>query len=239
MLILPHISSGDGSTYWKVHESNDLIPMDSLQIQAHKTQRKRAGLVSFVRRLKGDPYSEFNWRVMTRRAPHMVLAVANELEEIVDDWRFLSANGVGDLPDDDFQSAVALKRLMCSLLLKHDQMNLVGNDNSDFNNGKDSLTFASSSSSSSSSSAAAAAAAASSSTVGRTTSTCALCFERDSDTLYLPCGHFGSCSVCAEQMKEANECPFCRQPIQSRKRVYNCSLVIDNDDSDDDDDKAH
>ena len=46
---------------------------------------------------------------------------------------------------------------------------------------------------------------------------CALCFEKERDTAYLPCNHFAACSECAEKCKE--QCPFCRQPVTGTMKL--------------------
>ncbi|KAL1525980.1 hypothetical protein AB1Y20_020806 [Prymnesium parvum] len=46
---------------------------------------------------------------------------------------------------------------------------------------------------------------------------CIICFERQKDTVFVPCGHLVSCSTCAELVVN---CPSCRQPISSKIKTY-------------------
>jgi len=44
---------------------------------------------------------------------------------------------------------------------------------------------------------------------------CVICFDSDSDAVYLPCGHGGICYVCAQELlKVKKECHFCRSEIR-------------------------
>ena len=50
---------------------------------------------------------------------------------------------------------------------------------------------------------------------------CAICFENEKETLFLPCGHFSCCSDCAIKVtKETNCCPICRKAINVVHPVY-------------------
>ncbi|CAD5116706.1 DgyrCDS5562 [Dimorphilus gyrociliatus] len=45
---------------------------------------------------------------------------------------------------------------------------------------------------------------------------CAICFDRDRNTIFTPCFHFTTCFQCAKRL---NLCPMCNKPIKSRCRV--------------------
>ncbi|CEM05609.1 unnamed protein product [Vitrella brassicaformis CCMP3155] len=52
---------------------------------------------------------------------------------------------------------------------------------------------------------------------------CQVCFERDRDTLFLPCMHFALCSRCAARVADGrNKCPMCNAPIGGK---LHCSFV--------------
>ena len=46
---------------------------------------------------------------------------------------------------------------------------------------------------------------------------CKVCFERDIDCVFLPCGHLASCQTCAA---EVNRCIICRQVITESKPIF-------------------
>ena len=46
---------------------------------------------------------------------------------------------------------------------------------------------------------------------------CIICFERQKDTVFVPCAHLVTCSGCAELVAS---CPSCRQPITSKIRTF-------------------
>ncbi|ELT93895.1 hypothetical protein CAPTEDRAFT_64177, partial [Capitella teleta] len=48
-------------------------------------------------------------------------------------------------------------------------------------------------------------------------SLCKVCMANDSDVIFLPCGHFVCCSICASAL---TYCPICRTPIKGTVRVY-------------------
>ena len=40
---------------------------------------------------------------------------------------------------------------------------------------------------------------------------CQICYDREVETVLLPCGHARTCRVCAKQtMQDERKCPFCR-----------------------------
>ena len=45
------------------------------------------------------------------------------------------------------------------------------------------------------------------------TNECAVCLCSEKDTVFIPCGHFYTCNVCAGQLKT---CPICRANITDR-----------------------
>ena len=49
--------------------------------------------------------------------------------------------------------------------------------------------------------------------------TCKICFENDSNILFLPCAHLCSCSKCSENL---TKCPICRRNIDEKVRTYMC-----------------
>lgn len=46
---------------------------------------------------------------------------------------------------------------------------------------------------------------------------CKICFEKECNTAYVPCGHVVACGVCA---LAARECPVCRSAIKNVQRLY-------------------
>jgi len=48
---------------------------------------------------------------------------------------------------------------------------------------------------------------------------CCVCFERERDTLTLPCGHVRMCQHCVKE-SNATICPQCRQRIESVVKVF-------------------
>ena len=47
---------------------------------------------------------------------------------------------------------------------------------------------------------------------------CKICFEREIDTLYLPCSHCIACHRCSDH-ETIKTCPICREEIDSKLRV--------------------
>ena len=51
---------------------------------------------------------------------------------------------------------------------------------------------------------------------GHSLEKCTLCENNIRDVIFMPCGHFGACRVCADKWKlKSNLCPYCRTPIES------------------------
>ncbi|KAH3765925.1 hypothetical protein Pelo_2231 [Pelomyxa schiedti] len=52
---------------------------------------------------------------------------------------------------------------------------------------------------------------------------CLVCFERDVNTVLIPCGHEGLCEDCASLVTSQNpECPVCRSPVEKWVRTFHC-----------------
>lgn len=52
--------------------------------------------------------------------------------------------------------------------------------------------------------------------------TCAICLEKDSNTISLPCGHLCQCYECASKMSDSfYNCPMCNEPLSSYKYAFN------------------
>jgi hypothetical protein len=49
--------------------------------------------------------------------------------------------------------------------------------------------------------------------------TCVVCFDQEATEVYLPCGHWGVCKVCAVR-NECGSCPICREHGGQRMSVY-------------------
>lgn len=45
---------------------------------------------------------------------------------------------------------------------------------------------------------------------------CMVCSDMKRDTLFGPCGHIATCSLCAPRVKK---CLMCKEPVQSRTKV--------------------
>ena len=45
---------------------------------------------------------------------------------------------------------------------------------------------------------------------------CIVCTDAERDTLFMPCGHVTTCSVCAARVKK---CLLCKEHVQSRSKV--------------------
>jgi hypothetical protein len=49
---------------------------------------------------------------------------------------------------------------------------------------------------------------------------CTMCDQRLRDMIYMPCGHFVACRVCAEEWAaRVNTCPICRKDVVSIESV--------------------
>lgn len=58
----------------------------------------------------------------------------------------------------------------------------------------------------------------------KTTKWCVVCFEKENDYAFLPCGHKCVCRGCAEmQFRSATICPICRNQITTIQHIYDIS----------------
>jgi len=57
----------------------------------------------------------------------------------------------------------------------------------------------------------------------RNVSDCVVCFSRPRDVVLVPCGHYGLCELCAQQIyyDGTKECPVCRHKINQIVKVFN------------------
>ncbi|GIY72219.1 hypothetical protein CDAR_219021 [Caerostris darwini] len=44
------------------------------------------------------------------------------------------------------------------------------------------------------------------------------------DTLFLPCGHIATCSLCSPRVKK---CLMCKEPVSSRLKIEECVVCSD------------
>jgi E3 ubiquitin-protein ligase mind-bomb len=51
---------------------------------------------------------------------------------------------------------------------------------------------------------------------------CMVCSDTKRDTLFGPCGHVATCSLCSPRVKK---CLLCKEPVQSRTKVLPNSLL--------------
>ena len=49
---------------------------------------------------------------------------------------------------------------------------------------------------------------------------CQICFEAKKDTILLPCGHYFYCTDCVEKLAHPDVCPYCREKINTKHKVY-------------------
>ena len=49
----------------------------------------------------------------------------------------------------------------------------------------------------------------------KTQQQCKICYEKEINAVYVPCGHHAACFECATKsvMGEKEQCPFCKQPV--------------------------
>jgi hypothetical protein len=54
-------------------------------------------------------------------------------------------------------------------------------------------------------------------------SDCVVCFNRARDVVLIPCGHYGLCEMCAQQLFHdgTKECPICRRKINQIVKLFN------------------
>ncbi|XP_022256765.1 E3 ubiquitin-protein ligase MIB1-like isoform X2 [Limulus polyphemus] len=53
---------------------------------------------------------------------------------------------------------------------------------------------------------------------------CMVCSDMKRDTLFGPCGHIATCSLCSPRVKK---CLMCKEPVQSRTKVEECVVCSD------------
>ena len=56
---------------------------------------------------------------------------------------------------------------------------------------------------------------------------CMVCSDNDRDTVFGPCGHIVTCSICASRVKK---CLLCKEPVLTRNTVmyqYHCLIVVE------------
>jgi len=53
---------------------------------------------------------------------------------------------------------------------------------------------------------------------------CVICLEKRRDTIFVPCGHLGSCLKCCNDLYQ---CPVCRSDILNKVRVSAASVDVD------------
>jgi len=51
---------------------------------------------------------------------------------------------------------------------------------------------------------------------------CMVCSDTKRDTLFGPCGHVATCSLCSPRVKK---CLLCKEPVQSRTKVCGCFVT--------------
>lgn len=52
---------------------------------------------------------------------------------------------------------------------------------------------------------------------------CMVCSDNDSDTVFGPCGHIVTCSICASRVKK---CLQCKEPVLTRNKVIQSYLIL-------------
>nr|XP_006814876.1 PREDICTED: E3 ubiquitin-protein ligase mib1-like [Saccoglossus kowalevskii] len=53
---------------------------------------------------------------------------------------------------------------------------------------------------------------------------CMVCSDMKRDTLFGPCGHIATCSLCSPRVKK---CLLCKEPVQSRTKIEECVVCSD------------
>uniref|UniRef100_S4RMX7 RING-type domain-containing protein n=1 Tax=Petromyzon marinus TaxID=7757 RepID=S4RMX7_PETMA len=53
---------------------------------------------------------------------------------------------------------------------------------------------------------------------------CMVCSDLKRDTLFGPCGHIATCSLCSPRVKK---CLVCKEPVQSRTKIEECVVCSD------------
>lgn len=53
---------------------------------------------------------------------------------------------------------------------------------------------------------------------------CMVCSDMKRDTIFGPCGHIATCSLCSPRVKK---CLMCKEPVQSRTKIEECVVCSD------------
>ncbi|KAB7504897.1 E3 ubiquitin-protein ligase MIB1, partial [Armadillidium nasatum] len=53
---------------------------------------------------------------------------------------------------------------------------------------------------------------------------CMVCSDMKRDTLFGPCGHIATCSICSPRVKK---CLMCKEPVQARTKIEECVVCSD------------
>ena len=51
---------------------------------------------------------------------------------------------------------------------------------------------------------------------------CMVCSDNDKDTVFGPCGHIVTCSICAARVKK---CLLCKEPVLTRNKVMSVTTI--------------
>ena len=51
---------------------------------------------------------------------------------------------------------------------------------------------------------------------------CTVCSDNDRDTVFGPCGHIVTCSICASRVKK---CLLCKEPVITRNKVHHVHFI--------------
>ena len=46
---------------------------------------------------------------------------------------------------------------------------------------------------------------------------CSICWEKEPNMVFIPCGHMAACETCASQLQD---CPICREKITNKQKIY-------------------
>lgn len=50
---------------------------------------------------------------------------------------------------------------------------------------------------------------------------CGICFEKEKEVAFVPCGHYVACRTCADAVLERTiGCPWCRQPVTALQTIF-------------------
>eukprot|EP00830_Metopus_es_P014589 TRINITY_DN3928_c0_g1_i1.p1 TRINITY_DN3928_c0_g1~~TRINITY_DN3928_c0_g1_i1.p1 ORF type:complete len:176 (+),score=37.11 TRINITY_DN3928_c0_g1_i1:202-729(+) len=58
---------------------------------------------------------------------------------------------------------------------------------------------------------------------------CQICFIKKPEVVFIPCGHFGTCITCAEEIsKKKKVCPFCKLPFKEITKLFQVAQILFN-----------